>query len=285
MPKTIGNPLSWAFGAVRSSAQYASSAAQAMEATDTAPPQIRTLTIDDLKTALKKGFDDMGEFRSDVIFVCLLYPLMGMALVAIALQGDYIQLLFPVLSGFALTGPVAAVGLYEMSRRREAGIPVNWLALIDVLKSPKFGGVVALALFHFVIFIIWVMAADLIYTLTVGPSDVPLSMTEFATRVLTTPGGWAMIIIGVAVGFAFALVVLACSVVSFPMLLDRSVGLPVAVMTSIRVARANPVPIAIWGVIVAAGLALGSIPALLGLVIVMPVLGHATWHLYRAAVV
>ncbi len=108
---------------------------------------------------------------------------------------------------------------------------------------------------------------------------------EFATKALTTPGGWAMIIIGMAVGFVFALVVLACSVVSFPMLLDRSVGLPVAVMTSIRVARANPVVIATWGLIVAAGLALGSIPALLGLVIVMPVLGHATWHLYRAAVV
>jgi uncharacterized membrane protein len=285
MPKTIGNPLSWAFGAVRSSASYASSAAHAMEATDTAPPQIRTLTTDDLKTALRKGFNDMGEFRSDVIFVCLLYPLMGIALVAIALQGDYIQLLFPVISGFALTGPVAAVGLYEMSRRREKGIPVNWLALLDVLRSPKFAAVIMLALFHAVIFIIWVMAADLIYALTLGPSDVPLSPVEFVTRVLTTPGGWAMIIIGVAVGFVFAVIVLACSVVSFPLLLDRDVGLPVAVMTSIRVARANPVPIAIWGAIVAGSLALGSIPALLGLVIVMPVLGHATWHLYRAAVV
>ena len=285
MPKTIGNPLSWAFGAVRSSGGYVASVADAMEARDTAPPQIRTLTYTDLKTALKQGFDDMSVFRSDVIFICLLYPLMGMALVGLALQGDYLQLLFPVISGFALTGPVAAVGLYEMSRRREKGIPVDWTALFDVLRSPKFGGVIVLALFHLVIFIIWVMAADLIATLTIGPSDVPRSLTAFGTAVLTTSAGWAMIVIGMAVGFVFAVIVLAISVVSFPMFLDRDVGLPVAVMTSVRVARANPGPIAAWGAIVAGSLALGSIPALLGLVIVMPVLGHATWHLYRRAVV
>lgn len=285
MPKTIGNPLTWAFGALGSTAEYAASVADAISTDASAPPQIRKLHYDDLKTALKKGFDDMSMFRSDVIFVCLLYPLMGMVLVALALQGDYVQLLFPVLSGFALTGPVAAVGLYEMSRRREKGVPVNWLALMDVLRSPKFGGVVILALFHVVIFIIWVMAADLIYTLTVGPSDAPQTMMAFAQTVLTTPAGWAMIVIGLAVGFVFALVVLAISVVSFPLLLDRDVGLVMAVTTSVRVARANPGPIAAWGAIVAGSLALGSIPALLGLVIVMPVLGHATWHLYRRAVV
>lgn len=285
MPKTIGNPLTWAFGALGSTAEYAASVADAVAADASAPPQIRKLSYDDLTTALKKGFDDMSVFRSDVIFVCLLYPLMGMVLVALALQGDYVQLLFPVLSGFALTGPVAAVGLYEMSRRREKGVPVNWLALMDVLRSPKFGGVVILALFHVVIFIIWVMAADLIYTLTVGPSDAPQTMMAFAQTVLTTPAGWAMIVIGLAVGFVFALVVLAISVVSFPLLLDRDVGLVMAVTTSVRVARANPQVIAAWGAIVAGSLALGSIPALLGLVIVMPVLGHATWHLYRRAVV
>jgi uncharacterized membrane protein len=285
MPKTIGNPLSWAFGALGTSAEYAASVAEAVGADASAPPQIRKLTYDDLKIALTKGFDDMGTFRSDVIFVCILYPLMGMVLVALALQGDYVQLLFPVLSGFALTGPVAAVGLYEMSRRREKGIPVNWMALIDVLRSPKFGGVMVLALFHVVIFIIWVMAADLIYTLTIGPSDAPQTMMGFAQTVLTTPAGWAMIVIGMAVGFVFAAIVLAISVVSFPLLLDRNVGLAMAVSTSVRVARANPGPIAMWGLIVAGSLALGSIPALLGLVIVMPVLGHATWHLYRRAVI
>ena len=102
MPKTIGNPLSWAFGAVRSSATYAADVAGAMEATDTTPPQIRTLTFDDLRMALRQGFDDMSVFRSDVIFICLLYPLMGMALVGLALQGDYIQLLFPVISTLAM---------------------------------------------------------------------------------------------------------------------------------------------------------------------------------------
>jgi uncharacterized membrane protein len=113
----------------------------------------------------------------------------------------------------------------------------------------------------------------------------PTSLGDFARDVLTTPAGWAMILVGFAVGFLFAALVLAISVVSFPLLLDRKVGLPVAMVTSIRVATSNPGPIAVWGLIVAGSLALGSLPLFLGLVVVLPVLGHATWHLYRRAVV
>jgi uncharacterized membrane protein len=283
MPKTIGNPLSWAASALGAGAGYAASVADAAGAEDTAPPVIRHLTYDDLKTALKKGIDDMGAFRSDVVFVCLLYPIMGIVLVGLALQGNFMHLMFPVISGFALTGPVAAVGLYEMSRRREKGIEANWLAYLDVLKSPKFGVIVMLSLLHVVIFMVWIMLANLIFDLTIGP-DVPQTVMGFVGTVLGTPAGWAMIVIGMGTGFVFAAAVLAMSVVSFPMLLDRNVGLPVAVVTSIKVALANPGPIAVWGLIVAGSLALGSIPALLGLVLVMPILGHATWHLYRAAV-
>lgn len=283
MPETIGNPLSWAFGAIGSAFGYSKSVVNSVQSQSGAEPVIRTLTTDDLREALRKGWDDLSAFRSDVVFVCLLYPVIGGLLAAIALQGNLVQLLFPVLSGFALTGPVAAVGLYEMSRRREKSQPVNWLAYIDVLRSPKFGGVVILALFHVVVFLVWIMVANLIYDATLGP-EPPASLMTFLTDVLTTPAGWAMTVIGVGVGFLFALAVLAISVVSFPMFLDRDVSLPTAVVASIRVARANPRVIGIWGVIVVAGLALGSIPALLGLVIVLPLLGHATWHLYRAAV-
>ena len=107
----------------------------------------------------------------------------------------------------------------------------------------------------------------------------------FLREVLTTGAGWTMILVGCGVGFLFAALVLATSVVSFPLLLDRDVGLPVAVITSMRVAAANPLPIAVWGLIVAGGLLLGSIPFFLGLIVVMPILGHATWHLYRRTVV
>jgi uncharacterized membrane protein len=284
MPETIGNPLSWVFGAVGSAFGYSKSVVDSVQSQPGAVPVIRTLTTDDLRMALRKGWEDLSAFRSDVVFVCLLYPVIGGLLAAIAVQGNLVQLLFPVLSGFALTGPVAAVGLYEMSRRREKAEPVNWLAYIDVLRSPKFGGVVILALFHVVVFLVWIMVANLIYDATLGP-EPPTSLMGFVTDVLTTPAGWAMTVIGVGVGFLFALAVLAISVVSFPLFLDRDVSLPTAVVTSIRVARQNPRVIGLWGLIVAVSLALGSIPALLGLVIVLPLLGHATWHLYRAAVV
>lgn len=287
MPRTIGNPLSWTFGAIRSAFGYAASVArsvgaQAAAGTDT--PEIRTLTLQDLRIALRKGWADVMAFRSDVVFVCLLYPVIGGVLTVLAVQGNSLQLVFPTLSGFALAGPVAAVGLYEMSRRREAGEPTSWLAYLDVIKSPKFGGILMLSLFHVVVFLVWVMSANLIFDATLGP-DAPVSIMAFARDVFTTSAGWAMIIIGMAVGFVFAAAVLAISVVSFPLLLDRNVSLPTAVVTSVKVALKNPVPIGVWGLIVAGSLALGSLPALLGLVLVLPVLGHSTWHLYRQAVV
>jgi uncharacterized membrane protein len=287
MPDTIGNPLSWAFGAIRSSFGYASSVAGAVGAqavAGTEIPEIRKLTLDDIRSALRKGWTDVMAFRSDVVFVCLLYPVIGGVLAALALKGNFVQLVFPTLSGFALAGPVAAVGLYEMSRRREKGEPTSWLAYLDVIKSPKFGGILILSLFHVVIFLVWIMSANLIFDATLGP-EAPKSIMAFANDVFTTGAGWTMIIIGMAVGFAFSVAVLAISVVSFPMLLDRDVSLPTAVVTSVKVALKNPVPIGVWGMIVAGSLALGSLPALLGLVLVLPILGHSTWHLYRQAVV
>ncbi len=287
MPQTIGNPLSWAFGAIRSTFGYASSVANSVgsqAAAGSEIPQIRTLTLQDLRDALQKGWADVMAFRSDVVFVCLLYPVIGGVLAVLAVQGNSLQLIFPTLSGFALAGPVAAVGLYEMSRRREQGLPTSWLAYLDVIKSPKFGGILILSLFHMVVFLVWVMSANLIFDATMGP-EAPQSFTAFVDEVFTTPAGWALIIAGMAVGFVFSVAVLAISVVSFPLLLDRDVSLPTAVVTSVKVAMKNPVPIGVWGMIVAGSLALGALPALLGLVLVLPILGHSTWHLYRRAVV
>ncbi len=284
MPKVIGNPVSWAAGQLRLAGGYVSDVAGAVHIDNAAQIEVRQLTLADLRTALRQGWEDLLAFRSDVMFVCLIYPVIGAALALIAFQGNQLHLLFPVLSGFALAGPVAAVGLFEMSRRREKGLPVSWLAYVDVMKSPKFGAVAVLALFHLVIFLVWIMAANLIFALTLGP-EVLGSTTGFLTAVFGTFGGWMMIAIGLAVGFGFAVVVLAISVVSFPLLLDRNVGVVTAILTSVKVARTNPVPVAAWGAIVAGLLALGSVPALLGLVLVMPLLGHATWHLYRRAVV
>jgi uncharacterized membrane protein len=284
MPKTIGNPLSWTLGALGSAAGYATVVAAPAAADPDARPETRVLLLQDLNHALRKGWEDLAAMRSDVMFACMLYPLMGAVLLGLATQGDLTHLLFPVLSGFALVGPVAALGLYELSRRREAGMPVSWAAMFDVLRSPRFPRIVMLSLVNGVIFMIWLLLADAIHAATLG-TERPASLTALVTAALTTPAGWAMTVIGTGVGFVLAAAVLAVSVVSFPLLLDRDVSLPVAVMTSVRVARENPVVIAGWGLIVAAGLVIGILPVLLGLIVVLPVLGHATWHLYRAAVV
>jgi uncharacterized membrane protein len=282
MPKTIGNPLSWTVAALGSAAGYAT--VVAAPAHDDAPPQTRKLTMDDLRTALGKGWEDLTAMRSDVMFACMLYPLMGAVLLGVAAQGSMSHLLFPVLSGFALVGPVAGLGLYELSRRREAGLEVGWASMFDVLRSPRFPRIIMLALFNGVIFMAWLLLADMIHAATLGPDRV-LSLGALLSEAVSTPAGWAMIVIGTGVGFLLAAAVLAVSVVSFPLLLDRDVSLPVAVATSVRVARENPGVVAAWGLVVAAGLAVGILPFLVGLIVVLPVLGHATWHLYRAAVV
>jgi uncharacterized membrane protein len=134
-----------------------------------------------------------------------------------------------------------------------------------------------------VIFLLWLAAAEGIYLMTLGPEQ-PASLVSFINDVFTTNRGWTMIVVGIGVGFLFALLALVIGVVSFPLLVDREVGVDTAVGTSIRAVIANPAPMAAWGVIVAGGLVLGSIPFFLGLIIVMPVLGHATWHLYRKVV-
>jgi uncharacterized membrane protein len=133
------------------------------------------------------------------------------------------------------------------------------------------------------IFCLWLFAANFIYTVTLGP-DAPVSATAFARDALTTPAGWTMTVVGIGVGFLFALVVLVIGVVSFPLLLDRNVGVRTAIATSVGAVAMNPGPMAMWGLIVAGLLALGTVPLLVGLAIVLPVLGHATWHLYRKVV-
>lgn len=287
MSDTIGNPLSWGAKEIGAVSRHIGAAAAnvGQDATREAEmPRIRHIAVRDLREVLRKGADDFAACRSDVAFLCVLYPVIGIVLAWFAFDHNLMPLIFPVVSGFALVGPVAAVGLYEMSRRRELGEEPGWGDAFAVVGSPSFGAILVLALMLAAVFIVWVLVAHGIYFATFGDS-APVSLFSLAREVLTTGAGWSLAIIGIAVGFLFATLVLACSVISFPLLLDRNVGLPVAVITSLRVAAANPVPIAVWGLIVAAGLVLGSIPFFLGLIVVLPILGHSTWHLYRRTVV
>jgi uncharacterized membrane protein len=247
------------------------------------PPETRRLTRADLRTALKRGMADFAALRSDVIFLILIYPVIGLALALTAFHMARLQMVFPLAAGFTLLGPVVATGLYAMSRQREATGHAGWGAAFSVLRAPVIVPVIALGTVLMALFLAWMFAASLIYDITLGPQP-PASVAGFVSDVLTTGPGWAMIGLGTGVGAVFAAIALALSLTAFPMLIDRRAGVTVAVLTSLRVVRENPVVSAAWGAIVAVAMLLGSLPLLLGLVIVLPVLGHATWHLYRAAV-
>ncbi|WP_119458807.1 DUF2189 domain-containing protein [Rhodospirillaceae bacterium SYSU D60014] len=283
----IRNPIEWGWDQLRLINLAMERAGQSLhhtrEVRHVPVPAVRRIEAADLKDVLVKGLGDFGAYRTDVIFLCLIYPIVGVFLARLTFGYDMLPLLFPLAAGFALIGPVAAVGLYEMSRRREQGIDITWVDAFGVVRSPGFGSIVLLGLLLLAIFLLWLAAAYGIYALTLGP-EPPASVNAFIRDIFTTSAGWAMIGVGVGVGFLFALLVLTISVVSFPLLLDRDVGLATAVRTSIRAVLMNPGPMALWGLIVAGGLAIGSIPVFLGLIIVMPVLGHATWHLYRKVV-
>lgn len=280
---TIRNPIEWGVDQLKVAALAGRSAGQAIGERPedrVSVPAMRRIGIGDLRDALAKGLEDFVAYRTDVIFLCVVYPVMGLVLGRLASEYNLLPLVFPLASGFALVGPFAAVGLYEMSRRREQGARVGWPNAFTVVRSPAFGKIMVLGLMLVALFLLWLAAAYLIYLVTLGP-EPPASIGSFVREVFATGAGWALIVVGVGVGFLFALLVLAIGVVSFPLLLDRDVSLGTAIRTSARAFAANPGPIAIWGLIVAAGLVIGSIPLLLGLIVVVPVLGHATWHLYR----
>jgi uncharacterized membrane protein len=282
---TIRNPIEWATDQLKFAGSVVGSASRATSEEEFAAPlpEVRRIDVADLGDVLARGWEDFTAYRTDVVFLCLIYPIIGLVLGRVAFGYGMLPLLFPFASGFALVGPFAALGLYEMSRRREQGGNVAWPDAFGVIGSRSFGGIVVLGLLLVAIFLFWLVAAEAIYEATLGP-EPPVSIGSFVRDVFTTSAGWMLIIVGCGVGFLFAVLVLVISIVSFPLLLDRDVGLGTAVWTSVRVVIANPGPMAAWGLIVAGGLLIGSIPLFLGLIIVMPVLGHATWHLYREVV-
>jgi uncharacterized membrane protein len=246
-------------------------------------PTVRRIGFGDLRAALAGGWSDFLAIPTQLIFLCILYPIIGLVAAKVAVGNNLLPLAFPLVAGFALVGPVLAIGLYELSRRREAGLPVSWLNAFDVLRNPALFSVAMLGGVLFLLFAAWLGAARAIYALTIG-GDAPLAVGDFIATIQASPHFWALLVFGNAVGFLFALVVLTVAVVSFPLLLDRNVDPMTAVQTSIRAVRTNPVTMLAWGFIVGFVLMLGCIPLFVGLAVAMPVLGHATWHLYRRVV-
>jgi uncharacterized membrane protein len=245
--------------------------------------RVRKISVTDLIDAFKRGVDDFMDKPSHIVFLCLIYPVVGVVLAAWTSGANALPLLFPLVSGFALIGPFAALGLYEISRRREAGLDTSWSHAFEVKDSPALPAIAAVGIWLVAIFIAWLFTAQLFYEQLFG-SKPPESLSSFFSDIFATGRGWMLIIVGHVIGAIFAVVVLCTTVVAFPLLLDRDVGAYEAIHASVRAVLVNPVPMIVWGLIVAALLIVGSLPVFAGLAVVLPILGHATWHVYRKVV-
>ena len=293
MAQTIRNPVEWVVDELREVASGVGQASRSVQQTSThlfsRDLAVSKITVADLKEVLTKGFDDFMAYRTDIIFLIAVYPIISLIVIAASFRYELIPLVFPIVSGSAILGPFVGVFLYEMSRRREINLQRHhtdnhsWANALSVARSRNFGKIMMAGMLLVAMYVLWLVCAWGVYQATQGPTTAETA-GRFVHDLFLTQAGWWLIVVGCGVGFLFAVVALVTTVVAFPLLLDRDVGLGTAVLTSIRAARANPVPVAAWGLIVAGGLILGAIPLAIGLVIVMPVLCHATWHLYRKLV-
>jgi uncharacterized membrane protein len=291
--QTIRNPVEWVMDELREVARGVEEAGRSVQHTSThlfsRPLTVNRIEIGDLKEVLVKGFDDFMAYRTDIIFLVIIYPIAAGVIGAAVLRHELIPLLFPVVSGSAILGPFVGIFLYALSRRRELNLQRHhvdshsWSNALTIGRARNFGAIVLLGAMLAAMYLIWLGAAFWIYRVTHGPQPIE-SAGRFVQDLFLTQAGWWLIAIGLAVGFLFAVIALMTTVVSFPLLIDRDVGLGTAVETSIRATLKNPVPIAAWGLVVVGGLIVGAIPLLIGLAVVMPVLCHASWHLYRKLV-
>ena len=249
----------------------------------TAEPAVRKIGFADLRTALERGIADFRAKPSHLVFLGLIYPIIAFIAGRFALGGDLMPLFYPMLAGIGLLGPFAAIGLYEISRRREQGLDVSWRHAFGVATSRSRGAIAVVAGLLAAVFLVWLATAQVLYSVLVG-GQMPATFGAFLGHLLTTPEGWALIIVGNAAGLLFSIIAITLTVVSFPLLLDRQTGAFTAVHTSVRAVLANPKVMAVWGLIVGVGLVVGSLPLFVGLAVVVPIFGHATWHLYRLTV-
>lgn len=245
---------------------------------------VRKIEVADLRDAVTEGIADFKATPSHLVFVVLFYPIIGLLLWRLTLGHDLWSFIFPTLAGLALLGPIIAIGLYEVSRRREKGLPTTLWNANDVWKSPSLGALSVLSLIVFALFVAWIAIAENLYKAVMGTWQ-PASVQDFVSHVTSTPAGFELMTVGNLIGFLFAAVVLIISAISFPMLVDRNVSAGTAVRASVRAFIENPVTMPLWGLFVAGSLILGAIPFGIGLAVILPILGHATWHLYRKVVV
>ena len=245
---------------------------------------IRKIGLNDLWQSLKKGYDDFSATPTVGVFLTVLLYLLFALFLTLSLVGkNLLHLAFPMVAGLTLIGPVVSVGLFEISRRRERGLDVSWRSTFDFVHSASFAPILALSVLMMLLYVAWLFTAQFLYFGVFG-EDPPVSASDFVTQLVTTRRGAGLIWYGTLLGFLFALTALAISVVAFPLLLDRPASAATAIAVSIRAVASNLMVMAAWGIIVVVLLAAGAIVFLIGLAVILPILGHATWHLYRKVI-
>jgi uncharacterized membrane protein len=245
-------------------------------------PVVRPIAAADIAEALGQGLRDFQAMPVLGVAFGALYGLGGILIVLSLTAFGMIYLAYPIAAGFALIGPFIAIGLYEMSRRREAGQPVTLGAIWSTVRSRgELGWMAFVTLF---VFVIWMYQVRLLIALILGINASFSSLQQFITTVLTTNEGLLFLAIGNAVGAALSLILFSLTVVSFPLLLDRDVDFVTAMVTSVRAVVTSPLPMIGWAAVIVVLLIVSSIPWFLGLLVTLPVLGHTTWHLYRRIV-
>lgn len=248
-------------------------------------PEIRRLSVGDLRTVLARGQADRRAIRTDALMLAAIYPLAGLCFAGIWATQTFLPFVFPICAGFALIGPAISLWFIAWSRAREHNGEATAENAAEAFAAPRRRKAVErMAALSTLWFLLWIGVAALLYHLTLGTSTAALH-AGFLARVFTTGAGWAMLIIGFGLGAGFAGVALAFTCIAFPLLLDRDMTVRAAMATSLEATRRNPAVILGWGAVVVALLLAGVIPALFALAFVIPVLGHATWHLYRMLVV
>lgn len=262
---------------------HAESSSQLPVAVHKPDPVVRAVSVGEIVDALAEGLRDFQSAPVYGLTFGAIYAIGGILIVLCvsALGASYLA--YPLAAGFALIGPFIAVGLYEVSRRRETGQPLSWSAVIGTIIAQSRRELGWMAFVTVFIFVIWMYQVRLLIALMLGLKSFS-SLREFLLVVTTTPEGWIFLIIGHVLGAVLSLVLFSLTVVSFPLLLDREVDFVTAMVTSVRAVVTSPVPMIGWAAVIVVLLMVSAIPYFLGLVVTLPVLGHATWHLYRRIV-
>jgi uncharacterized membrane protein len=253
------------------------------EAASPWPIEVRRVGLNELLPILAAGFEDLRQLRTDTLTIAVIYPLCGLIVAGVAADRALLPFLFPVCAGFALIGPLATLWYAALSRARERTGEGMAEHTLHVFRGPRMRPLRILGSVAVFLFLIWNGAAALIYEWTLGSSSERPN-AFFLVRVFATSAGRHMAVIGCGVGVIFALIAVAIGCVSFPLALDKPVTAKEAIQVSLQAMARNPLFMLCWGAVIVAGLVLGAIPGLLGLAVTLPILGHATWHVYRRIV-